>query len=78
MEFTFKCANTNLPGLLKRNDFRNFLPSIALSASSNPSESLTSNCLLKLSKFYQLEPLDNSFTKIILSLDFSCSCRNSI
>ena len=78
MEFTFKCAKTSLSGLLKRNDLRNLLQPIALSASSDPSESLTSNCLLKLSKLYQLKTFDNSFTKIILSLDFSCSCKNSI
>ena len=38
MEFIFKCANTNLSGLLVRNDFRNFLQSVALSASSDSSE----------------------------------------
>ena len=44
MEFIFKCANTSLSGLLVRNDFRNFLQSVALSASSDSSESHTSNC----------------------------------
>ena len=67
MEFIFKCANTSLSGLLVRNDFRNFLQSVALSASSDSSESHTSNCLLKLSKLRQLKTLDNSFTKISLN-----------
>ena len=67
MEFIFKCANTSLSRLLMRNDFRNFLRSIALSASSDSSESHTSKFLLKLSKLCQLKTLDNSYTKISLS-----------
>ena len=67
MKFIFKCANTSLPELLVRNDFRNFLQSVALSASSDLSESHTINCLLKLSKLCQLKTLDNSFTKISLN-----------
>ena len=67
MEFIFKCANASLSGLLVRNDFRNFLQSVALSASSDLSESNTINCLLKLSKLCQLKTLDNSFTKISLN-----------
>ena len=67
MEFIFQCANTSLSGLLVRNDFRNFLQSVALSASSDLSESNTINCLLKLSKLCQLKTLDNSFTKISLN-----------
>ena len=50
-----------------RNDFRNLLQSVALLASSDSSESHTSNCLLKLSILRQLKTLDNSFTKIPLS-----------
>ena len=44
IEFIFKCANTSLSGLLVRNGFRNVLQSVALSASSDSSESHTSNC----------------------------------
>ena len=50
-----------------RNDFRNLLQSVALSASSDSSESHTSNCLLKLSILRQLKTLDNPFTKISLN-----------
>ena len=71
MEFIFKCANTSLSGLLVRNDFRNFLQSVAVSASSDSSESHMSNCLLELSKLPQLKTLDNSFTKISLN-NFVC------
>ena len=67
MEFIIKCANTSLSGLLVRNDFRNLLKSVAQSvapsASSDSSESHTSNCLLKLSVLCQLKTLDNTFTK---------------
>ena len=66
MGFIFKCANTSLSGLLVRNDFRNLLQSVALSASSDSSASHTSNCLPKLSTLRQLKILDNSFTKISL------------
>ena len=45
----------------------NLLQSVALSASSDSSESHTSNCLLKLSILRQLKTLDNSFTKIPLN-----------
>ena len=38
-----------ISGLLVRNDVRNVLQSVALSASSDSSESHASNCLLKLS-----------------------------
>ena len=67
MEFIFKFTNTSLSGLLVRNDFRNRLKSGALSASSDSSESHTSNCLLKLSKLCQLKTLHNSFTEISLN-----------
>ena len=67
MGFIFKCANTNISGLLVRNDFRNLLQSVALSASSDSSESPMSNCLLKLSTLCQLKTLDNSFTKVPLN-----------
>ena len=67
MEFIFKCANTSLSGLLVRNDFRNLLQSVALSASSDSSESHASNCLLKLSMLCQLKTLDDSFTKLLLN-----------
>ena len=66
MEFIFKCANRGLSGLLVRNNFRNLLQSVALSVSSDSSESHTSNCLLKLSILCQLKTLNNSFTKIPL------------
>ena len=67
MEFISKCANTSLSGLLVRNDVRNLLQSVALLASSDSSESHTSNCLLKLSILCQLKTIDNSFTKISLN-----------
>ena len=67
MEFISKCANTSLSGLLVRNDVRNLLQSVALLASSDSSESHTSNCLLKLSILRQLKTIDNSFTKISLN-----------
>ena len=67
MEFIFKFANTSLSGLLVRNDFRNLLQSVAPSASSDSSESHTSNCLLKSSILRQLKILDKSFTKISLN-----------
>ena len=60
-------VNTSLSGLLVHDDFRNLLQSVALSVSSDSSESHTSNCLLKLSILRQLKTLDNSFTKISLS-----------
>ena len=67
MEFVFKCANTSLSGLLVRNDFRNLLQSVALSASSDLSELHMSNYLLKFSILCQLKTLVNSFTKISLN-----------
>ena len=64
LQFIFKCANTRLSGLLVSNGFKNSLRSVALSASSDSSESHTTNYLLKLSKLCQLKTLGNSFTKI--------------
>ena len=66
MEFKFECADASFSGLLVRNDFRNVLQSVALSASSDSSESQMSNFFLKLSKFCQLKTLDDSFTKTSL------------
>ena len=83
MEVIFKCANTSLSGLLVRNDFRNFLQSVALSASSDSSESHTPNCLLKLSKLCQLKTLDNflqkyhSITLYLFDLTVTFLCLNS-
>ena len=77
MEFIFKCENTSFSGLLLRNGFRNLLQSVALSASSDSSESHRSNFLLKLSKLCQLKTLNSTFTKISLNnfLPFWFNCN---
>ena len=60
-----------------RSNRRNLLQSVELSASSDSSESHTSDCFLKVSMLCQLKTLDNSFTKISLnnSVSFLFKCN---